>query len=70
MATKRYNKEIKNLSKDELSTKIRETEAQLFKARIDRATGQLKNTASIWRMRKDVARMKMLQTQAASAGNK
>ncbi|MEK6577940.1 MAG: 50S ribosomal protein L29 [Bdellovibrionota bacterium] len=70
MATKRYYKEIKNLSKDELTTKIRETEAQLFKARIDRATGQLKNTASIWRMRKDVARMKMLETQAASAGKK
>lgn len=69
MATKRFS-EIKNLSKDELTTKIRETEAQLFQARMKHVTGQLSDTASIWRLRKDVARMKTLLTQAAGGGSK
>lgn len=61
MATKHF-KELKNLTKDELATKIRETEAQLFQNRMKRATGQLTDTASIWRARKDIARMKTLLT--------
>ncbi len=65
MATKRF-KELKNLSKDELEIKVRESEAQLFQIRMKKATGQLKDTASIWRLRKDVARMKMLQGQQDS----
>ena len=65
MATKRF-KELKNLSKDELATKVRESEAQLFEVRMKKATGQLEDTANIWRLRKDIARMKMLQTQMSS----
>jgi large subunit ribosomal protein L29 len=65
MSSKRF-KEIKNLSKDELATKIRETEAEIFTARMQRATGQLKNTSSIWKMRKDLARMKMLAGKPAA----
>lgn len=64
MATKRF-KELKNLSKDELATKIRETEANLFQARMKKVTGQLSDTASLWRSRKDMARLKTLQSQAA-----
>lgn len=59
MATKRF-KELKGLSKDELATKIRESEAQLFEVRMKKVTGQLEDTAKIWRLRKDLARMKML----------
>ena len=66
MATKRF-KELKNLSKDELVTKIRETEAQLFEVRMKKATRQLTDTAMLWRMRKDLARLKMLQGMAKSA---
>jgi len=65
VATKRF-KELKNLSKDELEIKVRESEAQLFQIRMKKATGQLKDTASMWRLRKDVARMKMLQGQQNS----
>lgn len=61
MATKRF-KELKNLSNDELMTKMRESEAQLFEVRMKKATGQLEDTAKIWRLRKDLARMKMLQS--------
>lgn len=60
MATKRF-KELKGLSSDELATRIRESEAQLFEVRMKKATGQLEDTAKIWRLRKDLARMKMLR---------
>lgn len=63
MANKRM-KEIKNLSKDELKSKARELESNLFQARMKRATGQLADTAQVWRLRKDLARVKTLETQA------
>ena len=64
MATKGF-KLLKNLSKDELASKARELEASLFQARLKKVTGQLEDTASIWRMRKELARVKTLATQAA-----
>ncbi len=63
MSTKRF-KELKNLSRDELATKIREAEGQLFQTRMKKVTGQLEDTAMLWRLRKDLARMKMLEAQA------
>ena len=57
MATQKFS-EIKNLSGTELATKIRETEAEIFQARLKSATGQLANMSSIWKMRKDLARYK------------
>lgn len=66
MSSKRF-KDLKNLSKDELVTKIREIEADLFQAKMKKVTGQLTDIASIWRLRKDVARMKTLQSAQASA---
>lgn len=62
MGTKRF-KELKGLSKDEMSAKVRESEAELFKVRIQKATGQLANTSAIWKLRKDIARLKMLLGQ-------
>lgn len=59
-------KQLKNLSKDELVTKVRELEAGLFQARMKKVTGQLENTASLWQMRKELARAKTLISQAAS----
>jgi len=60
-------KEMKNLSKDELSAKAREMEEGLFRAKMKRETGQLTDTASIWRMRKDLARVKTLLTAKSGA---
>jgi large subunit ribosomal protein L29 len=60
-------KELRNLTKEELAAKLREAEAQLFDARMKHATGQLSDTASLWRLRKLVARAKTLQAQAAKA---
>lgn len=61
VSNKRF-KELKNLSKDELAAKVRETEAELFQAKMKKMTGQLADSASIWRLRKQVARIKTLQT--------
>jgi large subunit ribosomal protein L29 len=59
-------KEISNLTGDELAQKIAETEAELFQARIQKTTGQLADVAKTWRLRKDIARMKTVQTQQAA----
>lgn len=59
MSSKRY-KELKNLSKDELVTKVREIEASLFQAKMKKVTGQLADTAVMWKARKDIARIKTL----------
>lgn len=58
-------KQLKEMSLEELNGKERELRASLFQSRIRRATGQLEDTSSIWRMRKDLARTKTFQTQAA-----
>lgn len=59
MSSKRF-KELKNLSKDEITGRMRESERQLFDAKMKKATGQLTDTASLWKLRKDVARLKTL----------
>lgn len=63
MASKAF-KEIKKLSGGELVSKARELEAALFKGRMKGVTGQLEDTSSMWRMRKDLARVKMLMGDA------
>lgn len=65
MSSKRFV-ELKNLSKDELAAKLRETEATLFQTKMKHATGQLSDSASLWRLRKDVARIKTLQGESSA----
>jgi large subunit ribosomal protein L29 len=69
MATKKF-KEMKELTVDELKSRLRTSESELFQTKIKHATGQLADTASIWRLRKDIARMKMLQGQKTQAQGK
>lgn len=66
MSTKRFS-ELKNLSKEELSTKLREVEAEIFQVKMKKMTGQLTDSASVWRLRKQVARIKTLQTAGTAA---
>ncbi len=67
MSNKRFT-ELKNLSLDELGVKLRETEKNIFEVRMKLQTGQEKNHASVWRLRKDIARIKTLQTQLQRTG--
>jgi large subunit ribosomal protein L29 len=59
-------KELKNLSKTELQVKIRETEKNLFDARMKKKTGQLEDVNQLWSLRKSLARIKTLLTQQAA----
>ena len=61
---KKKMKDLKNLTKDELNSKVRAAESELFQSRMKLKTGQLANTAALWSTRKDIARMKTLISQA------
>lgn len=63
-------KAVKDLSKDELVSRIRESEANLFRSRMQNRTGQLENTGTLWQVRKDIARMKMLLGAKTAAAGK
>ena len=54
---------IKNLSDKELKQKTLEAQKSLFESKIKLATGQLENTALIWKTRKEIARLKTFFTQ-------
>lgn len=64
MANKKI-KEFRNMTKDELVSKLRTIELDFFKDKMQLATGQLANPAKLWAIRKDIARMKTLLTQMA-----
>lgn len=57
-------KALKNMSANELLVKARELEKNLFDTRMKKVTGQLADSSSIWRLRKELARVKTIQTQA------
>lgn len=61
---KKPMKDLKNLSASELVNKTRDLEKNLFDTRMKKVTGQLADSAMIWRLRKELARVKTLQTQA------
>jgi large subunit ribosomal protein L29 len=63
MSNKRI-KELKNLSAQELVSKSLEIQKDLFQAKMKKATGQLEKQGTIWKLKKDLARVKTLQTQA------
>jgi large subunit ribosomal protein L29 len=60
--------EIKQLSNDELARKLKSSEEELFKTRLQKHTGQLSNTAQLGLLRKDIARLKTEMTARRNAG--
>jgi len=50
--------EIRNLSDDEIRTKLDEAHEELFNLRFQQAIGQARDTNSISALKKDVARLK------------
>ena len=52
------NKEIRELSNEEINTKINEYKEELFNLRFSQATGNLEKPSRINELRKLVARMK------------
>lgn len=64
-------KQIAGMAKPELLVRLTAVEAELFKARMNHATGQLGNTGSLWKLRKEMARIKTALTAGEkTAGSK
>ena len=49
--------EIRELSAEDLQTKLKEARAELFNLRFQMATSQLDNTARVKQVKKDIARI-------------
>jgi large subunit ribosomal protein L29 len=54
---------IREMSLEELAREELELSKQLFKLRLQKATGQLSNVNKIRQIRKDLARVKTIQTE-------
>ncbi|MCP2325616.1 large subunit ribosomal protein L29 [Hamadaea flava] len=57
MAAGTKSAELRELSGEELVTKLREAKAELFNLRVQGATGQLDNNRRLQVIRKDIARI-------------
>lgn len=55
--------EIRKLSESELNKKLFDLQSELFNLRFQLATGQLENRAAIGNVKKDIARVKTIQTE-------
>ena len=55
--------EIRKLSESELNKKLFDLQSELFNLRFQMATGQLENPAAIGNVKKDIARVKRIQTE-------
>ena len=65
MANK-VKKELKDLSVQELGTKVAGLQKELFQSRMKQVSGQLTNSSSLWQMRKSIARAKTFISQKAA----
>lgn len=59
--------EVREQTDDELAAMERDLQRKLWKARFDNHTNQLDDTASIKKIRRDLARVKTILTERASA---
>jgi large subunit ribosomal protein L29 len=64
-------KELRDLTTEELSLKERELRQGVFNLRLQKAAGQLANTAGIVKAKKDLARVKtILRSREIASGAK
>ena len=64
-------KELKKLSTEDLTKKIRDTKEELFTKRMQHASGTLEKPVELKVLRRDVARMKtILKEREIDGGNK
>ena len=59
--------DIRVMTKDQVQDEILKLKKEQFNLRFQRATGQVENTARIRQIRRDIARLKTVQTQQAAA---
>lgn len=59
--------DLKGKSQDELQKALMDARKEQFNARLQRAAGQLENTAALRKMRRDIARIKTQQNAKTEA---
>ena len=59
--------DIRVMTKDQVVDEILKLKKEQFNLRFQRATGQVENTARIRQIRRDIARLKTVQSQQAAA---
>ena len=62
-----YVEDLRSSSVEELENKLTEAKKELFNLRFQNATNQLENTARIREVRKNIARIQTVITQASHA---
>lgn len=65
MKTKTFVKELRNKSVEELNQELVAAKKELFNLRFQNATNQLDNTSRIKEVRKNIARIQTLITEAS-----
>ena len=60
-------KDIRVMTNDQVKDEILKLKREQFNLRFQRATGQVENTARIRQIRRDIARLKTVQSQQAAA---
>ena len=63
LKSKKYLEDIVEKTQDELESALVDAKKELFNLRFQNATNQLDNTARIKEVRKNIARIKTIQTQ-------
>jgi large subunit ribosomal protein L29 len=59
--------EIRNMTEDQLTDELGKLKKEQFNLRFQGATGQIENTARVRQVRRDIARIKTIAGQKASA---
>jgi large subunit ribosomal protein L29 len=59
--------DIRTKTIDELADELLKLKKEQFNLRFQRATGQLENTARVRQIRRDIARIKTVQSQKAAS---
>ena len=59
--------DIRVMTKDQVKDEILKLKKEQFNLRFQRATGQVENTARMRQIRRDIARLKTVQSQQAAA---
>ena len=70
MAKRTKTSDMRDLTLDELNTKLGETKEELFNLRFQNATGQLDNYKRLGELRKDIARIKTIVRERELSGDK
>jgi large subunit ribosomal protein L29 len=59
--------DVKQMTRDQVQDEILKLKKEQFNLRFQKATGQIENTARIRQIRRDIARLKTVQSQPAAA---